>query len=212
MANRGHTSESDTEVWLPPELRDQPSTGTADNGSGTNGVASDPDQWLEAPEDEAERPAHEEAAGDRPEAEELAGEEEPLRRANEKLRAQEDVIKGLNARVGELEAQLESSSNSSKPNKRRPTKGRPAPMPMEPSAGRPTKPKLSRKARKRGAALDLNSASFEELRGVGLSVTQSARVIAYRDTRGGFGSLDDLAAVPGFSRETISSLRLQVEV
>jgi DNA uptake protein ComE-like DNA-binding protein len=64
----------------------------------------------------------------------------------------------------------------------------------------------SKRSRKGGAgkdgALDLNLASFEELRELGLSVTQSARVIAYRDTRGGFDSLEELSEIPGLPKDT----------
>jgi DNA uptake protein ComE-like DNA-binding protein len=59
-------------------------------------------------------------------------------------------------------------------------------------------------------ALDLNSATFEELRDLGLSVTQSARVIAYRDTRGGYESLDELDEIPGLPKGTRSNLRRQL--
>jgi DNA uptake protein ComE-like DNA-binding protein len=62
-------------------------------------------------------------------------------------------------------------------------------------------PKRSRGSRKDGT-LDLNIISFEQLRELGLSVTQSARVIAYRDTRGGFDSLDELDEIPGLPKDT----------
>jgi DNA uptake protein ComE-like DNA-binding protein len=73
------------------------------------------------------------------------------------------------------------------------------------------------KRSKRGGAskngqLELNNASFEQLRELGLSVTQSARVIAYRDTRGGFESVEELDEIPGLPKETrvaiMSRLRL----
>jgi DNA uptake protein ComE-like DNA-binding protein len=54
--------------------------------------------------------------------------------------------------------------------------------------------------------LDLNEASFEDLRELGLSVTQSARVIAYRDTRGGFDSLEELDEIPGLPRDARQAL------
>lgn len=54
--------------------------------------------------------------------------------------------------------------------------------------------------------LALNSATFEQLRGVGFSVTQAARIIAYRDTRGGFSSMDQLHDVRGLSQEDIDFL------
>jgi DNA uptake protein ComE-like DNA-binding protein len=55
--------------------------------------------------------------------------------------------------------------------------------------------------------LDVNEVSFEQLRELGLSITQSARVIAYRDTRGGFDSLDELDEIPGLPKETRSTLK-----
>jgi DNA uptake protein ComE-like DNA-binding protein len=63
-------------------------------------------------------------------------------------------------------------------------------------------PKRSRRGSSRNGQLYLNDASFEQLRELGLSVTQTARVIAYRDTRGGFDSLDELDEIPGLPKET----------
>lgn len=61
------------------------------------------------------------------------------------------------------------------------------------------------------AAVSLNSATFEQLRAVGLSVTQTGRVLAYRERSGGFSSVEELGAIPGFSREFLDSVsgRLQ---
>ena len=60
--------------------------------------------------------------------------------------------------------------------------------------------------------LDLNAATFEQLRGLGLSVTQSARLVAHRDVNEGFGSLDELDNIPGLPRETLSRLKTQLKV
>jgi DNA uptake protein ComE-like DNA-binding protein len=85
----------------------------------------------------------------------------------------------------------------------------------EPAADRRASAKTAQKPRRaRGSrsndARDLNGISFEELRNLGLSVTQSARLIAYRDVRGGYESFDELDEVPGLPRETRSSLRAQL--
>lgn len=69
--------------------------------------------------------------------------------------------------------------------------------------------KRSRRGSK-NAELDVNDVSFEQLRELGLSVTQSARLIAYRETRGGFDSLDELDEIPGLPKETRSALRSQL--
>jgi DNA uptake protein ComE-like DNA-binding protein len=58
--------------------------------------------------------------------------------------------------------------------------------------------------------LSLSAASFEELRAVGLSVTQTQRVIEYREANDGFNSLDELDSVPGFERSLLVELKSRV--
>jgi hypothetical protein len=58
--------------------------------------------------------------------------------------------------------------------------------------------------------IDINAASFEQLRRLGMSVTQSTRVIAYRNRAGGFGELDDLDSVPGFTTELLAELKARL--
>jgi DNA uptake protein ComE-like DNA-binding protein len=58
-------------------------------------------------------------------------------------------------------------------------------------------------------ALDLNSASFEALRGAGLSVTQAARLIGQREQRGGFESVDDVDAILGIPKGVKHALKAQ---
>jgi DNA uptake protein ComE-like DNA-binding protein len=69
----------------------------------------------------------------------------------------------------------------------------------------------SKKHRRRTGSKDgelgVNDVSFEQLRELGCSVTQSARVIAYRETRGGFDSLDELDEIPGLPKETRAALK-----
>ena len=55
--------------------------------------------------------------------------------------------------------------------------------------------------------VDLNDATFEQLRSLGMSVTQATRVIAYRERKDGFGSIDDLDSVPGFPKDLLSDLK-----
>jgi len=58
--------------------------------------------------------------------------------------------------------------------------------------------------------LSLSTASFEELRAVGLSVTQTQRVIEYREKNDRFNSLDELDSVPGFERSLLVELKSRV--
>ena len=57
-----------------------------------------------------------------------------------------------------------------------------------------------------GEGLDLNKATFEDLRELGFSVTQATRVITYRDRQSGFDSLEDLEGVPGMPREFLREI------
>lgn len=61
-------------------------------------------------------------------------------------------------------------------------------------------------------SLNLNSATFEELREADLSVTQATRILAYRERFGGYRSVEDLEKVPGFPAELIESLRGRITV
>jgi DNA uptake protein ComE-like DNA-binding protein len=65
---------------------------------------------------------------------------------------------------------------------------------------------------KESGKLDLNGVTFEQLRELGLSVTQSARVISCRETRGGFDSLEELEEVPGLPRDTRNALTSQLSL
>jgi competence ComEA-like helix-hairpin-helix protein len=55
--------------------------------------------------------------------------------------------------------------------------------------------------------INLNTASFEELRDLGFSVTQATRVITYREREKGFKSVDDLADVPGMPPDLLGEVK-----
>jgi DNA uptake protein ComE-like DNA-binding protein len=55
--------------------------------------------------------------------------------------------------------------------------------------------------------VDVNEATFEQLRRLGLSVTQATRVIAYRQRQDGFDSVDELDTVPGFPKSFLEELK-----
>jgi competence protein ComEA len=58
-----------------------------------------------------------------------------------------------------------------------------------------------------GTGINLNTVTFEELRGQGLSVTQATRLLAHRERLGGFGTLDDLDQVAGFPEDLLQDLK-----
>lgn len=58
--------------------------------------------------------------------------------------------------------------------------------------------------------VNLNEATFEQLRAMDMSVTQATRVIAYRERQDGFDSIDDLDSVPGFPRPFLEKLKRQL--
>lgn len=62
-------------------------------------------------------------------------------------------------------------------------------------------------ASRRGRLLDANQVAFEELRELGLSITQATRVIAYRERQHGFDTLDDMDTIPGFPEDLLAELK-----
>lgn len=60
---------------------------------------------------------------------------------------------------------------------------------------------------RRGRLLDANQVAFEELRELGLSITQATRVIAYRERQHGFDTLDDMDTIPGFPEDLLAELK-----
>jgi competence ComEA-like helix-hairpin-helix protein len=61
-----------------------------------------------------------------------------------------------------------------------------------------------------GDRIDLNSATFEDLRELGFSVTQATRVITYRERQKGFKSVDDLAEVPGMPEDFLQDVKARL--
>lgn len=57
------------------------------------------------------------------------------------------------------------------------------------------------------ALSELNEATYERLRSLGLSVTQARRVLAHRERSGGFRSVDELDGIPGFPRVVLEELK-----
>ena len=60
--------------------------------------------------------------------------------------------------------------------------------------------------------IDLNRASFEDLRALGISVSQAGRVVSRREAYGGFASVDELDGIFGFSAEQLEEFKRLVRV
>jgi DNA uptake protein ComE-like DNA-binding protein len=60
--------------------------------------------------------------------------------------------------------------------------------------------------------LNLNDATFEQLRDVGMSVTQTGRVLAHRERSGHFGSVDELEDIPGFPQDFLDQIKARLTV
>ena len=58
--------------------------------------------------------------------------------------------------------------------------------------------------------LDLNKATFEQFREIGMSVTQATRVIAYRERQEGFDSVEALETVPGIPKKLLDEIKDQL--
>lgn len=60
--------------------------------------------------------------------------------------------------------------------------------------------------------VDLNEATFEQLRALDLSPTQAKRILSYRQRKGGFSSVDEIDELPGFPDRVRERLKQQVKV
>jgi DNA uptake protein ComE-like DNA-binding protein len=58
-----------------------------------------------------------------------------------------------------------------------------------------------------GALDALNNATYDQLRALGMSVTQTGRLLAHRERVGSFSSIDELNEIPGFSQELVADVR-----
>ena len=58
-----------------------------------------------------------------------------------------------------------------------------------------------------GSTVNLNTVTFEQLRGENLTVTQATRLLAHRERLGGFQSVDDLDQVAGFPGDLLEDLK-----
>ena len=60
--------------------------------------------------------------------------------------------------------------------------------------------------------VDLNSATFEDLREIGLSVTQATRILNHRDREGRFETLEQLGQVPGMTPELVGEIQPKLTI
>jgi DNA uptake protein ComE-like DNA-binding protein len=118
----------------------------------------------------------------------------------EKLEALE---RRIDARMRQLERRVAAAEAASRqPSQRAPEPQQAPPAPSSAQAGPPAP----------HGGTDLNTIRFEDLRAMGLSVTQASRVVTTRHERGGFRSLDELDELPGFSRHLLAELKRTLTV
>ena len=55
-----------------------------------------------------------------------------------------------------------------------------------------------------------SAGTYEELRALGLSVTQAGRVLARRERSGPFSSVDELDLIPGFDADFLDQLKARL--
>ncbi|MGH3369908.1 MAG: ComEA family DNA-binding protein, partial [Nocardioidaceae bacterium] len=82
----------------------------------------------------------------------------------------------------------------------------PAPVPPPSTEPAPVPP------REAGEVLNLNQATYDDLRRLTLSVTQTGRVLDYRETLGGFKSLDQLDDIAGLPRDLLTELKRKLTI
>jgi DNA uptake protein ComE-like DNA-binding protein len=70
-----------------------------------------------------------------------------------------------------------------------------------------TAPARNRSRTANGGLIDINDATYDQLRSLKLSTTQSRRLLAYRRRVEGFKSLNELDAIPGFPSAVLDQLK-----
>jgi hypothetical protein len=80
------------------------------------------------------------------------------------------------------------------------------------AAAKPVAPGRDGRRGARDGRLNLNQASFAELRSLNLSATQSHRLLAYGKRVGGYESIEQLDDVPGFPKDVRDRLKRQLTV
>lgn len=84
---------------------------------------------------------------------------------------------------------------------------RPSVSPYPPERSAPPAPEPVPEPEPESSLIDVNRIGFEQLRELGLSVTQAARVLARRDACGEYSSLDQLDDLLDIPRELIERLK-----
>jgi len=206
MAARGKKKATSADAWLiegAKTARPEASEEAASNEDFTAvapppkvepsdaNTGADTKQWLAVPEPANGAGATEVRKAQPDESQELA-------EALDERDALRKRVEGLESELADAKKRVASERTGSQPE-------------AKPKTEAPARPAATRKKTKNGK-LDLNSATFEELRDLGLSVTLSARLIAYRDVRGGFESLDELNGIPGFAKETLAAIMEQLKL
>lgn len=149
-------------------------------------------------------------------AERLSGQIESL---SERLAAREDEVTQLREQSAEQQAshERELAQLREEVSSAQRQQSDPEPQKSETEAGRESQEEAEvshqprepahRRQQTEAAPLDLNKVGFEELCAIGFSVKQAARLIGYREQRGGFQSADDPDRLSGMPEKTIEALK-----
>ena len=82
-----------------------------------------------------------------------------------------------------------------------------------PSSAASPQPSVKRSASSDGARININTATSQELQTIrGIGPTMARRIIEYRQTSGGFSTVDDLTNVKGIGEKTLEKLRDSIAV
>jgi hypothetical protein len=120
------------------------------------------------------------------------------------------ITAGMSSELKAAELPLPNWASSRRPSRHRAR--RRAPRRAEPRAAKPVARGRDGRRGDRDGRLNLNQASFAELRSLNLSVAQSHRLLAHRKRVGGYESIEQLDDVPGFPKDVRERLKRQVIV
>ncbi len=222
MAWRQTQLESDTSSWLVEELREalapapEAEPETAEDWTPPGPVPRDergegaPDARDDHSADDSDQTANG-AEPDRATAEKAGVKEEELAALGAEAREMRAEVDGLRAEVGGLVAGLEvfterlervESEVASREASAESNNALLSALDRN-EAAEETEPPSGR--------LSLSAVTFEDLRRLGCSTTQAARVLSYRDTHG-FDSIDRIRDVRGMPNELVQRLKTRLTV
>jgi DNA uptake protein ComE-like DNA-binding protein len=193
--------DPDLSQWLPDELvrpSESPSAPPPESSSAAAQRERLSQRWTPSPDPQRAAAPSDAQPQDAPAPDQSQLPE--INRLRDEVQRLATIVETLAAKVEDLERDLRAEAEAGKWLSQEAVEAVEARSPTQPLA---TEEGVSEAPSEN----DLNRVTFEDLRRLGLSVSQAARFVSQREARGGFKSLDELNQLYGFPRDQIAALK-----